>query len=362
MAAASLRRHVLLALAALALGLNAPALRAQVVAVPYYDAPAYTAALLAHGELPRALALQRESAALQQALQRLCEQRTDKTALAAAREQWRAATSAWDALYAVAVGPTVEQRSARSIDFWPARPQSIRRAIDSAPRDLQALERIGAPAKGLPALEWLLWPGEAARSESACRYAALLASDVAREADALVHGFSQQAGRDWKEEGEAASAFASEAINQWLGGLEQLRWRMLGKPLAAGRRDEFPRVASGSTTETWRAHWGTLSSLAVGPAPNDGFGPAPAVPPGVVTIEAYLRGRGNNPQADTWKRAVQRADRALQPLWRGKPQGLPGNAAMKSAVQALDALKRTLQAEVAPTLEVTLGFSDADGD
>ena len=346
----------------LALALASPVLQAQVVAVPYYDASAYTAALLAHGELPRALALQRESAALQQAVQSLCEKQADMAALAGARAQWRATTSAWDALYAVALGPTVEQRSARSIDFWPARPPSIRRAIDSAPGDVKALERIGAPAKGLPALEWLLWPGEAARREPACRYAVLLAHDVAREADTLAQAFSQQARRDWKEEGEAASAFASETINQWLGGLEQLRWRMLGKPLAAGRRDEFPRVASGSTTETWRAHWGTLQSLAVGPAPNDGFGPAAAVPPGVVTIEAYLRGRGNNPQADAWKRAVQRADRALQPLWRGRTQGLPGNAAMKSAVAALDALKRAMQAEVAPTLEVTLGFSDADGD
>jgi hypothetical protein len=81
-----------------------------------------------------------------------------------------------------------------------------------------------------------------------------------------------------------------------------------------------------------------------------------------VSIEAYLRGRGNNPQADTWVAAVQRADRALQPLWRGKAQGLPPNAAMKSAVAALETLKRTMQTEVAPTLEVTLGFSDADGD
>lgn len=350
-------------MAAFALALSATALQAQVVAVPYYDASAYTAALLQHAELSRAQALQREAAALRQAVSSLCEGTKPNAArLAEVRRQWRSTTSAWDAMNAVAIGPTVEQRSARSIDFWPPRPQLIRRAIDAAPTELRALESTGAPAKGLPALEWLLWPGEAARSQPACRYAALLAADVAREADTLAQRFADEAARDWKEEGEAASAFASEVINQWLGGLDQLRWRMLGKPLAAGKRDEFPRVASGSTAETWRAHWSTLQSLAVGAAPNDGFGPAPAVPPGVVSIEAYLRGRGNNPQADTWVRAVQRADRALQPLWRGKTQGLPSNAAMKSAVAALDALKRTMQAEVAPTLEVTLGFSDADGD
>lgn len=335
---------------------------AQLVAVPYYDASAYTAALLQHAELPRAQALQREAASLQQVLAGLCAARDNKAVLAEARTQWRVTTSAWESLSAVALGPTVEQRSARNIDFLPARPQAILRAIDSAPADLKALESIGAPGKGLPALEWLLWPGEAARNEAACAYAALLGADVAREADALAQGFEQLAQRDWKEEGEAASALASEAINQWLGGLEQLRWRLLGKPLAAGKRDEFPRVTSGSTTETWRAHWETLRSLALGPAPNNGFGPAPAVPPGVVSIEAYLRGRGNNPQADTWVSAVQRADRALQPLWRGKARGLPTIAAMKSAVAALDGLKRTMQAEVAPTLEVTLGFSDADGD
>jgi len=41
---------------------------------------------------------------------------------------------------------------------------------------------------------------------------------------------------------------------------------------------------------------------------------------------------------------------------------LPPIADMQRAVAALDAVKRFMQETVAPALEVTLGFSDADGD
>jgi hypothetical protein len=35
---------------------------------------------------------------------------------------------------------------------------------------------------------------------------------------------------------------------------------------------------------------------------------------------------------------------------------------MDEAVKALDAVKQFMQERLAPSLEVTLGFSDADGD
>ena len=77
-------------------------------------------------------------------------------AQSAAHLQWQATTHAWERLSSVAVGPLITRRSQRQIDFSPTRPSLIERAIQSGPAGQQAMERIGTPAKGLPALEWLL--------------------------------------------------------------------------------------------------------------------------------------------------------------------------------------------------------------
>jgi hypothetical protein len=73
------------------------------------------------------------------------------------------------------------------------------------------MERIGAPAKGLPALEWLLWTQPVAPSSPACRYAAEVAADIAREAAALAAAFDALAAQDWDE----ARAGSGRACARW---------------------------------------------------------------------------------------------------------------------------------------------------
>jgi predicted lipoprotein len=69
-----------------------------------------------------------------------------------------------------------------------------------------------------------------------------------------------------------------------------------------------------------------------------------------------LRGRGLNRQADALVRAVRLASTRLQGLApAARPQVL-------AAARELAQLKRLVEAELAGALEVSLGFSDADGD
>ena len=432
-----LRTTVLLRLASaavVAVGLAIPAM-AQ-VAVPYYGPEAFAAALQARVQAPRAQQFASTAVALEEAMAALCAapdapgRKSAKGADGAAaaqpedpqeqpgsprlraRDAWLDAADAWERLQALSVGATIERRSARAIDFRPARPALIKRAVGShgrgkEPPDAKALERVGTPAKGLPALEWLLWDPEAPRTAPACRYALGLAQAVQREAAELAQAHAADAERDWREDSEAAAGRAAEGVNQWLAGLEALRWRDLGKPLAmvaskagssgspgsAGSHgssgssgssgldphdDIWPRPPSASHREAWQARWETLRSVAIGPAPTDGFGPQPAVPPAVVSLEAMLRGRGRNNDADAWAQAVMAADQAMESLTKAGPAPassgqelatlppvsaqLPPLADMQRAVAALDAVKRFMQETVAPALEVTLGFSDADGD
>ena len=324
-------------------------------AVPSYNPAHLMRGLHTHWTAPRAAELAAQARALVPAVQQLCDMPASGDALRAARTQWRATVTAWERLSAVAVGPLVERRSLRQIDFTPTRPALIERAIAAAPQDAAAMERIGTPAKGLPALEWLLWVKPAVlkpAGSAACRYAVQVAAEIEREAAALKQAFDALAERpldDWSD--ELAVAGMNEVVNQWVGGIDRLRWAQMEKPLRSGAMGDLPRAASGSTTTSWATHWQAVRVLAVfqGEA-------APQPGAGLVPIETYLRGRGLNPLADRLVQATKRVDARLA---AATPTA---KAKVVDTARELAALKRLAEAELASALQVSIGFSDADGD
>jgi hypothetical protein len=192
------------------------------------------------------------------------------------------------------------------------------------------MELIGTPAKGLPALEWLLWVKPVQHASPECRYAVQVARDIDREAVALAAA-------------QEPRTTLGELLNQWIGGLERLRWAGLEMPqrvaMTAGKGiPDFPRQASGGTTLAWAGQWDALRSLAVA---------------GLVPALGERRAQG---LADRLIQAMNRADTALA--------GLDGRdrALVLAAGQALADLKKLAEGEVATTLEVSIGFSDSDGD
>ncbi len=323
------------------------------VAVPFYTLDAFAAgealAQRAHAEAFAAAA-----AGLTQSLDAYCAGPPQAGPAQAPRSAWAEAARRWDALAALATGPLIARRSARSIDFMPPRPAMLARAIAAAPRTPAEMQTIGAPARGLPALEWLLWrtPGLAPGSAESA-YALMVARDLQREADALAAAARQRVTEP--AVGEAALARLVEIINQWVGGVEQLRWAFMRKPLdmaaTRGADPEFPRAASGQTAATWAARWSTLRDAAVlgaRPVPVPGQAPLP--------FETLLRGRGLNPLADRLLAAVDAAGQTLADLRPDDP------ARVRAAAEALGALSHFAQEALAPALDVNMGFSDADGD
>ncbi len=323
------------------------------VAVPYYRPAQVVAGLYQHTLLPQAQAFEREAAALGRELAAWC-QASPAQPLAVVQTPWRRTLAAWEQLSTPALGPVLARRSPRQIDFTPTRPALIQRAIARAPAGAAALEQVGTPAKGLPALEWLLFQQPLQPATPACAYASELAADVAREAGALAQAYGQRAAQEW-EEADGDPAFA-ELLNQWIGGLERLRWAQMDKPAreaaTTGKPPAWPRAASGETAASWARQWQALRTLAV--FADGGSAPAPGA--GAVPLETYLRGRGLNPLADRWRAQVQRADRAMQGLRPGDRQR------WAAAVQELARTKALAEAELAPALAISLGFSDADGD
>ncbi|WP_313238489.1 imelysin family protein [Delftia acidovorans] len=350
-------RQILCA-AALALLAAAPVHAQEVdanMAIPFYNTAHAVQGLYGQWFSPQAKAAQASAQALSQALRAHCTAPAGSAAatLQTARQAYVQSSRQWSSLSAVALGPLVERRSARLVDFRPMRPALLKKAIQSTPADLAAMERIGAPAKGYPALENLLWTQPVEPQAPACAYATLVAEEIGAEMGILSNGFAKLAAQDWSEDGDATTEAMAEFINQWVGGLERLRWADMEKPLrsAGSKPPAWEHLASGSTVEIWRAHWQGLRTLAVS---VDRKVPQPGVD--IVPIESYLRGRGLNPLADRWLKAVNEADAGMRALTE------PTAKAVDAATKPLSRLKRLMEGEVAPALEVNIGFSDADGD
>lgn len=329
------------------------------VAVPFYTAGDFMRGVYRFWYAPQASAFAEQAGGLSPAISAVCD--ADAGAAAArleqARERWKASALAWDRLSGVQIGPLVQRRSTRQIDFTPTRPELIKRAIQTAPQDATAMESIGTPAKGLPALEWLLWSQPIAPGTPDCRYAVQVAADIQREAETLAKAFNELAARPPGQAEESQGPAMSELVNQWTGALERLRWAEMEKPRLAGSAQggrnatAYARGASGQTAARWAAQWQALRTLGASQDPE-----APRPGTGLAPIETYLRGLGRNEPADLLAQSVGKADKALQNV-------SPANrAGITAAGRSLADLKKLTEAEIAPALEVSIGFSDADGD
>lgn len=330
-----------------------PSAQAQQAAapVPYYTPQHAIAGHLNGRAVPQSAAFARTTRDLVHAMQRHCG---SEGHLPAARVAWQETLMAWEGLAALATGPLLERRSLRQVDFQPMRPELLKRALARPPETLTDMSRVGAPAKGLPGMEHLLWASPAAPGSPSCAFAVLAAQEVAHEAQTLATAFADLAAREPNDEADHM-AFV-EWVNQWLGGLEQLRWTGMEKPLreaeTRGKPAVFARTASGQTLAAWRSAWGSLREAALAPTPDT----APTPGTGPVPIETYLRGRGEWRLADRWRQAVEQADQAMARLQTTTP------ADVQATANALKLLLNLMQDQVAPALSVNIGFSSKDGD
>lgn len=285
--------------------------------------------------VPAAQAFAQSSAALRDVLAAGCNPAT-------ARPAWRAAMLDWERLSAVSVGPLLERRSARSIDFWPTRPAMINAAVPNPPQTAAALDDLGAPAKGLPALEFLLW--QPSPDAAQCTYAAALAQGCAAEGQALLADFQSLAARTWTP--DTALAAFNEWFSQAVGGLEQLRWKKMGKPARSGRASDWPRATSGSTRAAWQASWASMQNFLVGTGRSQEQG----------SLNGYLAGENQLALSAQLEAAVAQLHTRMLAADPARA------ASVTAAMQALAQAKKLLEDKVAPELKTMVGFSESDGD
>ena len=324
-------------------------------ATPPEAAPPITArqmvdALLQQHFVPLAQTLQSHAQALEASLQ------NPHADWSAHRSPWIATMLAWETLAAVAVGPVVDSRSARAIDFWPTRPAQIQRILDSGLAgltDVRSLETVGSSARGLPALEWLLYktPG----SPHARSLALLLAHQVRQEFDTLQAGFAQLASTE-REEGQAWSLY-SEWFGQAVGGLEQLRIKKMVADTWGKDSSPWVRGLSGQTSASWMAQARGLQAFMVGTPAAQAQAQkraAGTLVPG--SVNSLLLGRGHVQHSQA---LLQRTDAMVHAVARARPNQPASLRKAHAALADASTLMDTLAGQV---LNIALGFTDADGD
>ncbi len=315
------------------------------------ETPVRSAAPLTSGAAAQALYSQwfvpqsaQTSAAANQLQQRMHNYCAGKADITAVRTQFVQTSQQWDRLSTLAMGPQIERRTARMVDFQPMRMPLLKSALRKAPKDLAAMETIGAPAKGLPAAEYLLWTEVAQPHTPQCHYATLVTADIAQELLALYQA-NQAAAQDSPLDFESNAEF----LNQWIGGLERLRWQSMEKPLrsaTASKPAQLTRASSQGTLQSWQAQWAALQQLAIG-MPQQ---------PHHVSITALVEARGWSHLAQALRTATQQADAAMRAVTA------PDLQAIAPASEALRQLKHLVETDVAMALDISIGFSDADGD
>lgn len=295
--------------------------------------------------LPDSIRFGEATAALESAIGRLCEVR-DEATLGDARAAWVRALAAWDALDAVEIGPILDRRSMFQIDFWPTRPFAIDIVVRNFPESARTLDVVSAPAKGLPALEYLLWPQGPSvpvlSGTNQCAYARVLASGLRSEARALDAGYRELA--SLALDGAQSKALLTQLVNQTFGAIEGLRGKSMLRPASIRDAKLYPRPYSGETVHTWSARWSAIRRLLLG---ADGEAPS---------LERHLRDAGQADAAERLHAAVLSGDAAMREVL------VADSETAVRAAKGLAATETALDRDVAPALRVTIGFRGADGD
>lgn len=307
-------------------------------AEPTVPNAAWSQAWLDQAYLPRHAALTQSADALASASKAFCETPTP-VQLDNVKQHWLITSQAWRAMDGAPAGPMVLERLGRKIDFRPTRPDDIEAAI-------QGSEINNAATRGLPAMEYLLWGNAQPKLQLAklkqperCAYLSKIAAQIASDAHVLDQPWSV-----YRSELAAENAFfrenlLSEHINLLLSSMSSLQKRM---PTAEGvKPEQFIEWRSGSSQAQWLAQW-------------DGMNLA------LQAVLQRLRDDGASPIANKVQQDIAQVNKNCR--------NLPTHLAQSSASarlacsKSVATLKAIIEDQIGEQFDLTLGFTEGDGD
>lgn len=287
--------------------------------------------------------------------------------LVAARQAWFSARAPWKRTEVFKFGPVEDQplRYGPKIDFWPARPDDVDAVLESDEEIVP--EDLGAGAKGLPAVEYLLYgDGALAAFQDDSRrheYLEILVRDLIVQTEGLADAWDPEGGNFLGELLDAGgdselydtlSMALSEIVNQMAFTIENMRADKLESGIAPDgtpRPDKLESHFSGRSIRDMKDNLRGIEILYFGDESR-----------GVQALDAYLVHRGYH-LAGRVQEALTAARQALDEL------DLPLSVAveeapdeMATALERLEELQRLIQLDVIAALSLSVGFSENDGD
>lgn len=285
--------------------------------------------------------------------------RADADALNRARSRWIEAALCARRIECFKIGPVVEGGYGPAFYFCPIRPASIERAVGGVePLSEARVEELGAAAKGLCAVEYLLFrpaagDGDVLKSLSGGQgerrrfYLRLIVRELVGQARRLAG--------EWREPMSAAAAGFTGGGQESLNGLvNQLAWSLEAmnetrlRPLALGETgDATMGTASGLTKRLLSAGLEGIRRMYTG---GEGLG-----------LDDWLRHLGSS-SADQMDASLHEALAAVAGLDRPLAEGDDAAERGRTAYARCHALELVIKVDVASAMGVTLMFSPVDGD
>ena len=313
-----------------------------------------------------------ESEALSTALGATCASPTSES-VTAAREAWARARETLKEGEVFAFGPYTrpEFRIGPTLDSWPARPDDVEELLASgAPIDAATVATLGVWHKGLPVIEYLLYPPDAIAEEQLadarrCEYLTSVGTELVSRARELHLEWSPEGG-DFAGQlsgaGRTSTAFRSlrdafgEIVNRMGFTIENIRRDKLGRPLG----EASGGIAAPGSAES------RFSGRSVADIQDnlDGiellyFGDAARAIPGLAR---YAAERGQDFD-ERIRDALGAARNALEPCDLPLTEAVEAAPDMvREASAKLGEAQALFQVELIGALGLSLNFNDNDGD
>jgi predicted lipoprotein len=280
---------------------------------------------------------------------------------------WGDARKPWKETEVFKFGPVADEplRYGAKIDFWPARPD----AVDAVLAETGAIDPddLGAAAKGLPAVEYLLFGAGALDGfrENTRRYEYLrvLIDDLILQTQRLAEAWDPKGGDFQSELVDAGRGSAmydtlsmalSEVVNRMGFTIENIRADKLGAGIAPDgtpQPDRIESLFSGRSIEDIGDNLRGIERLYFGD---------PKL--GLLGLDDYLEHRGFH-LGGQMKSELEQSRAALERI------DLPLSVAIDSeqalvhdAIERLELLQRLIQVDVIGALSLNVRFNDNDGD
>lgn len=317
--------------------------------------------------LPRYVEFESLAAELDARAGELCDDPTDDT-LEAVKSAWWASRAPWKRNETVAFGPYADPTFYGSaIDFWPCRPESVETVL--AGTDPIDASTLGDAAKGLPAIEYLLYEpglGPVEVDTRRCEYLRVVTADLASEATAIREAWDPASGNylgELVDAGKGSKEYDSiemalgAVVNRLVYDVEAARNAKLGAPLGnrtAGvvQPGEAESRFSGRSLEDVRDNLRGVEEVFFGADIDD-----------AQSLAAYLEGIGVEELVPEVRDSFDACYAALDAIPEPLTESIVTNPTeVQAAVDAMGVLQTLVQTDVIGRMGLMLTFSDADGD